>query len=761
MFFVFYVNDLRFKLYIQFVKKIAILFWLLFPLLHFSQRCNFTYYNKKGGHYLFSTYFQDDMRTTRDGVCEMSENGKIYEKRVFKNGLLVEEELNFFNQYQSEQKRVRTKMNHNPILGNELGTLEEWNEKGILVNHWRFYLDKDRRRRSIITEYHHNGPLRFRKEYAFIKLSEIDSYHLKENPPHTIDAFGYTSLIVPYGKHEEFDEKGNLILEQYFNTLSTYDLDAIHLLDGPSREFHANGKLKSSGTYKEGNLDSNWISYHYNGQVHVKGMYRNNLKDGNWEVYNVQGRLTQLSTFEETAMNPFAPIKETTWNDYGIKIEEKYIEKDGRGILTKWDENGNVMRYCMFSPSSQMNWTNVSLLQYEKLYYDNRQLKSILNNLPNADTNYVSYYQNGQLERYRHNTLKDNTRFDEQKTWTSAGVLLSENTTKQGKGEIYQKALIYYSSGGIKSRMEITNDLRVDEKYSTKGVLFSKKELLDGRLHGKLYELDTLSGNLTTGSYDKGIRNGEWKVQNAAGTTIISKKYKLGCTDNKNAVISWDKFSSKEQKEFKLNANTQIPQSAPFKSWEALLLKRDSIAYWIGLAQRALEKEGQTFELDQVETTALRFEMPQVYYIGLEKRDTSNARVKSLLRIMDSLNWKFDQLKLENGIYQGEIKLKDYFTYYLIQKYLGEHASFFHQELEGNQRYRGIEIDYPQRNKPSLSTTEMKDCYARISLTENGQNAQLIVYSDGELEFENRYYSWKEWNTLVENAPRYPKMYHD
>jgi antitoxin component YwqK of YwqJK toxin-antitoxin module len=742
------------------VKKITILIFLLFPLVPFSQRCNFTYYNKKGGHYLFSTYYEDDMRTTRDGVCEMSENGKIYEKRVFKKGLLVEEELNFFNQYQSEKKRIRTKMNHNPILGNELGTLEEWNEKGILVNHWRFYLDKERRRRSIITEYHHNGPLRFRKEYAFIKLSEIDSYHLKEHPPHTIDAFGYTSLIVPYGKHEEFDEKGNLILEQHYNTLSTYDQDAIHLLDGPSREFHSNGKLKSSGTYKEGNLDSSWISFHYNGQVHVKGMYRNNLKDGNWEIYNDQGRLTQLSTFDQKAMNPFAPVKETTWNDNGIKIEEKNIEKDGRGILTKWDENGNVMRYCIFSPSSQMNWTNVTLLQYEKLYYDNLQLKSILNNLPNADTNYVSYYQNGQMERYRHSTIKDNTRFDEQKTWTSAGVLLSENTTKQGKGEIYQKALIYYSSGGIKSKMEITNDLRVDEKYSTKGILFSKKELLDGRLHGKLFELDTLSGNLTTGYYDKGIRNGEWKVQNAAGTTIISKKYKLGCTDNKNEVISWDKFSSKEQKEFKLNANTQIPQSAPFKSWEAMLLKRDSIAYWIGLAQRALEKEGQTFELDQVETTALRFEMPQVYYIGLEKRDTSNARVKSLLLIMDSLNWKLDVF-VENGLYQGKIKLKDYFTYYLIQKYLGEHASFFHQELEGNQKNRRAEYGFQPRNDTTLSIIEMKDCYARISLTENGQNAQLIVYSDGELEFENRYYTWKEWNTLVENAPRYPKMYHD
>jgi hypothetical protein len=308
--------------------------------------------------------------------------------------------------------------------------------------------------------------------------------------------------------------------------------------------------------------------------------------------------------------------------------------------------------------------------------------------------------------------------------------------------------------------MEITNDLRIDEKYTTKGVLFSKKELLDGRLHGKLHELDTISGNLTTGYYDKGIRNGEWKVQNNAGTTIISKKYKLGCPENKSSVITWDKFSSKEQKEFKLNANVQIPQQMAFASWEALLQKRDSIAYWIGMAQKALEKEGQTFELDQVETTALRFEMPQVYYIGLEKRDTSNARVKSLLRIMDSLNWKLDVF-VENGLYQGEIKLKDYFTYYLIQKFLGEHASFFHQKLEGNQRYRGVEYGFHPRIDTSLTIVEMKDCYARISLSEHGQNAQLIVYSDGEIEFENRYYTWKEWNNLVENAPRHHKMFDD
>jgi len=737
------------------------LIFLLLPLVSFSQNCNFNYYNKKGGHYLFSTFYQDDMRTPRDGVCEISENGKIYEKRVFKKGLLVEEELNFFNQYQSEQKRVRTKMNHNPILGNELGTLEEWNEKEILVNHWRFYIDKDKRRRSIITEYHHNGPLRFRKEYAFIKLSEIDSFHLKEHPPHTVDAFGYTGLIIPYGKHEEFDEKGNLIREENYNTLSFYRQDAIHLLDGAIREFHSNGKLKSMGTYKEGNLNSAWISYHYNGQVHEKGTYRHNLKAGNWEVYNDKGRLIQLSIHDENAINPFAPIQETTWNDAGIKLEEKYIDKENRRILTKWNENGKTLRNAIYSNGTQSNWNNQNYLLFEKLYYDNLQLKSILNNLPNADTNFVSYFQNGQMEQYRHGYWKETTRYDQYKKWNSSGILLSEHTSTNRPKEVYQLAIQYYNSGGIKLKVEINNNLKIDENYSSTGILSSKKEYLDNRLHGKLVEIDTINRFLTTGYYDKGIRNGEWRIQNSNGTIIYAKKYKFGCTDNKNELISWDKFSSKEQKEFRLNANAQIPQSTSFKSWEEMLLKRDSIAYWIGMAQKALEKEDQTFELEKVETPELIFQLPQVYYIGLERRDTSNARVKSLLHIMDSLNWKLDELKLENGIYQGEIKLKDYLTYYLIQKYLGEHASFFYQKLEGNQRYRGIEIGFPQRNEPSLAITEMKECYARISYSENGQNAQLIVYSDGQLEFENRYYTWKEWNKLVENAPRYPKMFRD
>jgi len=111
------------------VKIFIILVFVLSPLVSVAQDCKFSYYNKKGGHYLFSTFYLDDMQTKRDGVCETKANGKIYERRIFKNGLLVEEELNFFNQNQTVEKRIRTKINHYPVLSKELGTMEEFNER--------------------------------------------------------------------------------------------------------------------------------------------------------------------------------------------------------------------------------------------------------------------------------------------------------------------------------------------------------------------------------------------------------------------------------------------------------------------------------------------------------------------------------------------------------------------------------------------------------------------------------------------------------
>jgi len=121
--------------------------------------------------------------------------------------------------------------------------------------------------------------------------------------------------------------------------LTFYNQDSYHVLDGPYKEFYANGKPKVVGTYKDGNLDSSWRSYHYNGKLMEKGVYRNNIKAGIWEEFNDVGKLTQRAVYDEKATNPFAPTKETTWNDAGLKIEEKYFANNRDEIIKCSEKN--------------------------------------------------------------------------------------------------------------------------------------------------------------------------------------------------------------------------------------------------------------------------------------------------------------------------------------------------------------------------------------------------------------------------------------
>ena len=63
------------------MNKIVSFFIFFSTILQFKSqdRCEFKYQQKIGGHYLFSTYFEDDLKTKKEGVCQTLSNGKIYE----------------------------------------------------------------------------------------------------------------------------------------------------------------------------------------------------------------------------------------------------------------------------------------------------------------------------------------------------------------------------------------------------------------------------------------------------------------------------------------------------------------------------------------------------------------------------------------------------------------------------------------------------------------------------------------------------------
>jgi antitoxin component YwqK of YwqJK toxin-antitoxin module len=734
------------------VKLFLILFLALTSALSFAQRCDFSYYNKKGGHYLFSTFYLDDMQTKRDGVCETTVNGKIYERRILKNGLLVEEELNYFNQNQTVQKRIRTKMNHYPVLSKELGTMEEFSETGILRTYWRFYLDKENRRRSQITEYHFNGKLRFKQEYAFIRLSEIDSYHIKDHPPHTVDEFGYTSLTVPYGIHQEFDDQGNLIREQHYNTLTFYYQDANHILDGPYKEFHTNGKPKVVATYKEGNLDSNWTSYHFNGKLMETGVYRNNIKADIWEGYNDTGKLIKRAVYDEKATNPFAPTQETTWNDAGLKIEEKYIDEKEIAQLNKWNNQGLLVQHTEFMNSTQMNWSNQTLILLDKIWYEDGKIKQIINNYPKSDTNFISYYPSGQQKDLRNGYWKNDIRIDQQSSWNEQGILTMKSSREHSLdgSKIRQTMETFYSNGNKKTKNELINKELFEESYSMSGILYIYRETISNKIDGIYREIDTITGLKTEISYANGIRNGSCQLKSSKDKIALVKTYDHGCSSKQKLEDYWFGKSSSEKAKLKNEANFTLfyAKTPNFQTWNALLNRRDSIAIWTGKIHDKLKEKGCDVEIQELELKALTFNLPHVYYVGLDKKDTSNQRVKSLLHILDSMNWSLKNLKLENGTFVGKINLDDFISFPMFQKILKEHSSFFYPELDHKQNPRN---DYGFQEVPTSSLTmiESNSCYAKFLISDLGHHAQLIVYEDGEVEFENQIITWEIWKELI------------
>jgi hypothetical protein len=73
------------------MKFFKFLFLFLSSFAFAQTDCEFKYQNKKGGNYLFSIYYETDLKTPLNGTCERRYNdNRIFEKRTFKDGKLME-----------------------------------------------------------------------------------------------------------------------------------------------------------------------------------------------------------------------------------------------------------------------------------------------------------------------------------------------------------------------------------------------------------------------------------------------------------------------------------------------------------------------------------------------------------------------------------------------------------------------------------------------------------------------------------------------
>jgi antitoxin component YwqK of YwqJK toxin-antitoxin module len=737
-------------------SSLFLLFIVSFSIAH-AQECTFDYYNKKGGHYLFSTYYNND-QSIREGVCERTDGTQVYEKRVFQKGHIISEELNHYTDGKFTP-RTRTTLNHHAKKGKPIGELKQFNEQGTLMIHWEFYNDESGRRRYKSTEFHINGKLRFIHEYAFIRFSEIDSFNRKDHPPHTVDDFGYSSLIVPYGKHKWYNDKGVLIKEESYDKLSFYDQDDQHLLDGKFTEYHDNGKLRTQGQYKEGNPDGLWSHFHFNGRVYEQGIYRNNIKDSLWQQWDDQGKLTKESLYDYGADNPFAPVREKEYNAAGLLVSSKEINADKQAILQEWSPQGNLMRYVRYSNGMQMNWNNADYREFEKNWYDNGQVKSIHNK--RSDTSYVSYFRNGQMERLNIGRWDGMIRSERITEWNIQGTRLLYIEITHGNGNNYQDVKRYYSNGNLSHREINNNKEHTDLRYSFDGKNHVKSRMINQQLQGRYEERDTLNGQFLVGHYDQGIRHGLWELKTKDSVILERLTYEHGCVQVQTA---WGYATEDEKQRWQQRANYLIyhQREAPWESMKTCLEYRDSLAHWLRLLNETLEKYGVSTDYGQLEFQALHFELPHVYYRNLIEDGIKEYRAVQLLHLIDSLGWKWKAIQLNNGTYVGTVEFKGILNPAFQLKLLGAHSQFFYPVLTSSdgRNEQGYPHTWGTPPPTSLVVQSNTPCYAKIQYTDHGHCTHVVVYSNGAVEILNRTISWEAWKKILAEPSPYDRDFY-
>ena len=737
-------------------SDLFLLFIVGFSIAH-AQDCTFDYYNKKGGHYLFSTYYNND-QSIREGVCERTDGTQVYEKRVFQKGHIISEELNHYNDGKFTP-RTRTTLNHQAKKGKPIGELKQFNEQGTLMILWEFYNDESGRRRYKSTEFHTNGKLRFIHEYAFIRLSEIDSFNRKDHPPHTVDDFGYSSLIVPYGKHTWYNDKGVLIKEESYDKLTFYDQDAQHLLHGKYTEYHDNGKIRTQGQYKEGNPDGSWSHFHFNGRVYEQGIYRNNIKDSLWQQWDDQGKLTKESLYDYGADNPFAPVREKEYNAAGLLVSSKEINADKQAILQEWSTQGNLMRYVRYSNGMQMNWNNADYREFEKNWYDNGQVKFIHNK--RSDTSYVSYFRNGQMERLNIGRWDGMIRNERITEWNIQGTRLLYIEITHGNGNNYQDVKRYYSNGNLSHREINNNKEHTDLRYSFDGKNHVKSRMINQQLQGRYEERDTLNGQFLVGHYDQGIRHGLWELKTKDSVILERLTYEHGCVQVQTA---WGYATEDEKQRWQQRANYLIyhQREAPWESMKTCLEYRDSLAHWLRLLNESLEKQGVSTDYGQLEFQALHFELPHVYYRNLIEDGIKEYRAVQLLHLIDSLGWKWKAIQLNNGTYVGTVEFKGILNPAFQMKLLGAHSQFFYPVLTSSdgRNEQGYPHTWGTPPPTSLVVQSNTPCYAKIQYTDHGHSTHVVVYSNGALEILNRTISWEGWKKILAEPSPYDRDFY-
>ena len=201
--------------------------------------------------------------------------------------------------------------------------------------------------------------------------------------------------------------------------------------NGVYKEYHENGKLKSSGFYSLDLKMGNWIYYHNNGKIESEYTYLNGITNGNYSLYNINGTKTETGL----NINGMLEGKISTYDADGkLTHESNYSNNLLNGLLLKYFKSGNIHFKISYLNGKQEGITNQ--------FYENGKLENEL------------MYHNG----IAHGIFK--VYYESGKIKNSANV----DSTSMHEGKLIGDAINYNEDGTIESKFFIHKDGTIEDK---------------------------------------------------------------------------------------------------------------------------------------------------------------------------------------------------------------------------------------------------------------------------------------------------------
>jgi len=698
------------------------------------------------------------MRTPLEGECISYSNGKIYEKRVFKYGKLLKEELYFLNGPLREKYEWKTR-----IADSVIGILELYDENGYLTQKSVFYLDKSKDRCQKLTYYRGKQKIHSVQYNTWLKITDVEPlYELKNHPPHTVDDEGYTYQQIPFGTYTEYHENGKVKLcYEQRREYNTYDID--YSKHGKFLQYHDNGTIQIDGQYKDGKKDGDWFYYNYNGTVIKEEHYKNNMYYGVWKSFFDDGTPQFELVYDTSSNNPFSPSCKY-WNQKGVLIKEIVLDKIGKGYRKEWYDNGVQKVYADILFNSELNGI-------EKRWFANGQIKEYFNHYKNADTSYASYFENGKPERLKTFNIIDNHTIKEDQTWNSASILINYTKSIQddsGTDFIY---VTHNDSGIVQCEIDQKKNIRTEKYYYNSGKLKQLISFKDYKLDGLYQRYDSL-GNLRTSLHFKdGIRNGKCQYFDSLGQETYYKTFKEGC-------INTLEIQQDNAKNRKLGDLNNVEKEKFYNYVFAMLYRTLSLnandlvfrkTYIDSLTQNLIWFHDY-FEAESKGLIALTFPkktnyeptfiLPKSAFWGIDKNDTTNPYVHELLKIFKKINWNASiEWQDKNDHFEGVYRDDNFYAngfYNLNFMWYLQSGFLKFDEVQSIRKNYGF--DYVQDDH--LYMKRNSNCNFQISYIHNERSYDWRMYDDGSCDFLDIRKTWEDIEKAM-NEPAWPKMFPD